>query len=129
MATLFSGGLIFDGNVLLEGHAVLVENGIVSRCAPVSEFAGFDGVLVDTSGNTLLPGLFDCHVHLVFSGSADPFQELKNFRQERSQSRRSKMLRLIYLEGLPLYETVAERTISSLLYEIPVMQEKLSDQQ
>jgi imidazolonepropionase-like amidohydrolase len=33
-------------------------------------------VLVDTTGNTLLPGLFDCHVHLVFSGSADPFQEL-----------------------------------------------------
>ena len=71
MATLFSGGLIFDGNELLEHHAVLVENDTISRCAPTSEFAGFNGVLVDTSGNTLLPGLFDCHVHLVFSGSPD----------------------------------------------------------
>ena len=76
MATLFSGGLIFDGNELLEDHAVLVDDGIISRCAPTSEFVGCDAVLVDTTGNTLLPGLFDCHVHLVFSGSADPFQEL-----------------------------------------------------
>ena len=76
MATLFSGGLIFDGNELFEDHAVLVDDGIISRCAPTSEFVGCDAVLVDTSGNTLLPGLFDCHVHLVFSGSPDPFQEL-----------------------------------------------------
>ena len=76
MATLFSGGLIFDGNELFEDHAVLVDDGIISRCAPTSEFVGCDAVLVDTSGNTLLPGLFDCHVHLVFSESPDPFQEL-----------------------------------------------------
>ena len=76
MATLFSGGHIFDGNELLEDHAVLVENDIISRFAPTSEFVGCDAVLVDTTGNTLLPGLFDCHVHLVFSGSADPSQEL-----------------------------------------------------
>ena len=76
MAALFSGGLIFDGNELLENHAVLVDDGIISKCAPTSEFVGCDAVLVDTTGNTLLPGLFDCHVHLVFSGSADPFQEL-----------------------------------------------------
>ena len=61
---------------MVEDHSVLVEDGIISRFAPTSEFAGFDGVLVDTSGDTLLPGLFDCHVHLVFSGSPDPFQEL-----------------------------------------------------
>ena len=61
---------------MVEDHSVLVEDGIISRFAPTSEFVGFDGVLVDTSGDTLLPGLFDCHVHLVFSGSPDPFQEL-----------------------------------------------------
>ena len=40
MATLFSGGLIFDGNELLVDHAVLVDDGIISRCAPTSEFVG-----------------------------------------------------------------------------------------
>ena len=104
MATLFSGGLIFDGNELLEDHAVLVDDGIISRCAPTSEFVGCDAVLVDTTGNTLLPGLYDCHVHLVFSGSADPFQELiKLSAGGGSRLRRSKMFKLIYLE-FSLYE-------------------------
>ncbi|HJP11484.1 MAG TPA: amidohydrolase family protein [Arenicellales bacterium] len=77
MATLFSGGLIFDGTEsLVSDHAVLVENGIISELAPTSEFSGFDGEQVDFSGGTLMPGLFDCHVHLIFSGSPDPFQEL-----------------------------------------------------
>jgi len=76
MATLFSGGHVFDGNNLLEEHSVLVEDSIISRCASTSEFTGFQGIVVDTTGNTLLPGLFDCHVHLVFSGGPDPFQEL-----------------------------------------------------
>ena len=46
MATLFSGGLIFDGNELVEDHSVLVEDGIISRFAPTSEFVGFDGWLI-----------------------------------------------------------------------------------
>ena len=47
MATLLSGELIFDGNELLEDHAVLIEGDINSRCAPTSEFSGFVGTLVD----------------------------------------------------------------------------------
>ena len=68
----------FDGNELLEDHAVLVEDDIISICAPTSELSGFDGVLVEASGNILLPGLFDYHVHLEFFGSPVPFQELTN---------------------------------------------------
>ncbi len=74
MAMLFSGGLVFgDGGELLEDHGVLVEDGRIKRLAPTAEFNGFAGETVDTSGGTLLPGLFDCHVHLCYDGAPDPF--------------------------------------------------------
>ena len=76
MATLYSGGLVFDGASLLTDHAVLVDGARIERVAPLAEFAGYDGDRVDTAGGTLLPGLFDCHVHLVFAAGPDPFQKL-----------------------------------------------------
>ena len=70
---LFKGGLVFDGaGSRLEGQGVLVEDGRIARIAPVGEFDGFAGEVADTSGGTLLPGLIDCHVHLVYSGYPDP---------------------------------------------------------
>ena len=66
MSLLFSGGRIFDGlGNVLEDHGVLVEKVRITRVAPNSEFKGFIGPRVDTSSGTLLPGLIDCHVHLV----------------------------------------------------------------
>ena len=73
MSTLFSGGRIFDGmGSTLDDHAVLVEDQKIQRIVPQTEFSGFDGEVVDISGGTLLPGLIDCHVHLVYCGEADP---------------------------------------------------------
>jgi len=73
MATLFQGGKVFDGrNSPVEGHGVLVDGGVIERFAPVAEFEGFEGEIVDTSGGTLLPGLMDCHVHLCLGGEGDP---------------------------------------------------------
>ena len=72
MKTLFSSGKVFDGeNAPVEGHGVLIEGGKVLRLAPEDEFAGFEGTRVDTAGGTLLPGLIDCHVHLISDGDAD----------------------------------------------------------
>ena len=73
MVILFKGGLIFDGaGNRLEGQGVLVESASITRVAPQGEFDGFAGETVDTSGATLLPGLIDCHVHLIYSGHPDP---------------------------------------------------------
>ena len=62
MRTVFHGGKVFDGTgtALADGDLV-IENGKVVEIG-----AGLDGDGgVDCTGKALLPGLFDCHVHLT----------------------------------------------------------------
>lgn len=71
---LFHGGLIFDGeNLLPVGWAVLVEGDRIAGLGPLSGFEGYAGPRMDISGQTLLPGLIDCHAHLTLSGELDGF--------------------------------------------------------
>jgi imidazolonepropionase-like amidohydrolase len=62
MRTVFAGARVFDGTGAAIAEAdVLVEDGRVLEVGP-----GLDGdEIVDVSGRTLLPGMFDCHVHLA----------------------------------------------------------------
>ncbi len=73
MTKLYSGGLVFNGEGdMLDGQSVLVESGKVTKVAPTAEFEGFAGEAIDISGGTLMPGLFDCHVHLCLGAEGDP---------------------------------------------------------
>lgn len=62
--TLFTGGAVFDGTGSPAAPAdVVVEGGRV-----VDVGVGLDGdVAVDCTGTTLLPGLVDCHVHVMMN--------------------------------------------------------------
>ena len=77
MTTLYRNGRIFDGERMIDGYAVLVEAGRISRVAPEGEFEGFAGEEVDCSEGTVMPGLIDCHVHLLFRGEPDPMAALE----------------------------------------------------
>ncbi|MEO0394131.1 MAG: amidohydrolase family protein [Pseudomonadota bacterium] len=69
MQTLYSGGLLFDGDGrLLENYGVMVEDDRIVKIAPRPEFTGFAGYVVDTSGGTLLPALIDAAVHVSRDG-------------------------------------------------------------
>ncbi len=62
---LFAGGDVFDGTGADAAPAdVLVEDGLVADVG--SELDADD--VVDCTGKTVLPGLIDCHVHVLFSG-------------------------------------------------------------
>ncbi len=62
--TVFRGGSVFDGSGADPRPAdIVVEDGRI-----VDVGTGLDGdVAVELAGKTILPGLFDCHVHVVFS--------------------------------------------------------------
>ncbi|MEX2322621.1 MAG: amidohydrolase family protein [Acidimicrobiia bacterium] len=71
--TLFTKGRIFDGtgSPIADGD-VVVEDGRI-----VEVGTGLDGDdAVDLGGRALLPGLFDCHVHVVIS-HVDMFRHLQ----------------------------------------------------
>ncbi len=63
MRTVFSGGRVFDGTSAPVTEAdVAIEDGLI-----VEVGVGLDGEQqVDVSGSTLLPGLFDTHVHVMY---------------------------------------------------------------
>jgi imidazolonepropionase-like amidohydrolase len=64
MRTLFAGGQVFDGTGAPAASAdVAIEDGRI-----VEVGTGLDGdEVVDVSGRTLLPGLFDTHVHVMIA--------------------------------------------------------------
>ncbi|GIG58641.1 hydrolase [Longispora fulva] len=63
--TLIHGGVVFDGT----GAAPFPADVVVEGDTIVDVGVGLDGdVAVDATGHTLLPGFFDCHVHVMFSG-------------------------------------------------------------
>lgn len=56
---------------------MLVEEGHIARVAPEAEFQGYAGPRYELGNRTLLPGLIDCHVHLVFGGEPNPHPVLQ----------------------------------------------------
>lgn len=70
---VFTGGLVLDGTGAPAAPAdVAVQDGRV-----VEVGSGLDGdEAVDCTGTTVLPGLFDCHVHVLMSG-VDTLRQLQ----------------------------------------------------
>jgi imidazolonepropionase-like amidohydrolase len=61
--TVFSGGRVFDGSATLVSADIAVEDGRIVDIGP-----GLDGdTAVDLAGRAVLPGLFDCHTHVMVS--------------------------------------------------------------
>jgi imidazolonepropionase-like amidohydrolase len=71
--TVFTGGRVFDGRGTAPAPAdVAVEDGRIVDVGP-----RLDGdVSVDATGRTLLPGLFDCHVHVTL-GHVDHWRHVQ----------------------------------------------------
>ena len=62
--TMFTNGVVFDGT----GTAPVPADVVVAGERIIAIGSGLDGdEAVDLGGGALLPGLFDCHVHVMFS--------------------------------------------------------------
>lgn len=73
MVVAYRADRLIDGisEELRENAAVLVEDGRIVSVCPNRELAG-NTETVDLGNMTLMPGLIDAHVHLVWSASAEP---------------------------------------------------------
>jgi len=69
---LTGGHILTPEGALSAGQAVMVADGRITALGPQEQFADWDGDRIDTMGATLLPGLIDCHVHLVYGGEPNP---------------------------------------------------------
>ena len=75
MRTTYRAARVFDGvsGHVTEDGAVLVEDGRIASVGPAADLpAGAE--ITDLGDATLLPGLIDAHVHLVWSASAEPHE-------------------------------------------------------
>jgi len=70
-----SGNLLFQAHLLIEeGKVAAIYQG---ECPTIES-----GTVIDAQGRYILPGLIDCHVHLVWDGSDDPNEAIMNMDDE-----------------------------------------------
>ncbi|HWL98242.1 MAG TPA: amidohydrolase family protein [Nocardioidaceae bacterium] len=78
MALVLRGGLMWDGVADQSRPADLVVDEVVTGVHdPGQARPGADDLVVELDGAFVLPGLVDAHVHLVWSGGADPVAVLQ----------------------------------------------------
>jgi cytosine/adenosine deaminase-related metal-dependent hydrolase len=57
---IFTGGADF---ALLDGHGLLLEDGLVAKIAPISELPAQGARRIDARGRLVMPGLINAHMH------------------------------------------------------------------
>lgn len=74
MKTLYKNGTIITGaGDVMDPGWVMVENDTIRGVGPMTTpCLETDAHETDLSGRTMMPGMIDCHVHLVMDGSPDP---------------------------------------------------------
>lgn len=80
MQTIIAADRLLDGTGAepVERSGLVIEGGVIQEVGPVGTLHRPSGGArrLDFPGATLLPGLIDCHVHLTFSASHRPLDEL-----------------------------------------------------
>ncbi|MGW1938835.1 amidohydrolase family protein [Streptomyces goshikiensis] len=82
---LITAGRILTGNADLTDGAVLVRDGILAAVGPrpdIEAQTSSGETRQDFPDSTLLPGLIDAHVHLVFDAGADPVATMQEASDE-----------------------------------------------
>ncbi len=86
MRTYYTNCTIITGTgSVIEPGWVSVENDKISNVGEMAEIdRRFIEQAVDLTGMTIMPGMIDCHVHLVMNGSPDPVAPLLNMNDSNA---------------------------------------------
>lgn len=84
MRTVFVNINLIDGesDSLVENAYVIVEKDTIVETGQGVVKLEMNDVLIDVNHQYMLPGLIDCHVHLMWDGSVDPQTKINNMTQE-----------------------------------------------
>jgi len=74
---IVKAGTLVDGTGAppRRGAQITIRDGRIVEVGPIGD-APSDAQVIDASSQTVVPGLIDCHVNLVFSGDADPLADV-----------------------------------------------------
>ncbi len=78
MHTIIKNGKVFTGlNDKLEDLSIVIEGKKIKEVSNEIDYDNYpDAKVIDAKGQTVLPGLIDCHVHISSEGNADFFKTL-----------------------------------------------------
>lgn len=98
--TLFTDVRVFDGqgDELSAPTNVLVRGNTIAAIGPAVEAAQADATVIDGNGRTLMPGLIDVHVHMMFNSLApaqmlDPSMSVERIGQLSAAQAQAMLLR------------------------------------
>ena len=73
MKTMFTNARVIDGKGKSWTGYVAVDGNKIARMGSDEPKPGADGFdVIDATGHAIMPGFFDCHVHLRSDGAANP---------------------------------------------------------
>ncbi len=85
--TAVKAGRLIDPKAgsVVPGAVILIEGGRIKAVGPALAIPP-DAKIIDLSGLTVLPGLIDCHTHLVgdYANDSDPLTELRSSSAQRA---------------------------------------------
>ncbi|MGI8551300.1 MAG: amidohydrolase family protein [Dehalococcoidia bacterium] len=117
MAIILIADQIIDGlaHSALESSAILVEGDTIARVTQASDPSLPDGVeRIVLRGTTLMPGLIDCHVHLIFDAGEDPVRSLNEESDDHALLRMAVEARAMLQAGITTARDLGDRTFLSL---------------
>ncbi len=117
MHYLLTAEAMFDGRGanLVERPAILVEGASIARVTVEGDPSLPPNVeTIDLPGHTLMPGLIDGHVHLVFDGGPDPVASLRTETDEHALLRMAIHAGSMLDAGITTARDLGDRTFLSL---------------
>jgi imidazolonepropionase-like amidohydrolase len=107
---------LFDGtsDTLMADPLVLIEDGVVVSVTPGRDAVPEGVELVDLPGATLMPGLVDTHVHLVFDSSLAPVDNLSARNDDEVVAAAREAARTALLGGVTTMRDLGDRDYLTL---------------
>jgi len=109
-AWLLRPGCLFTPDEgFVEGHAVVVNGSLIESVRPPGR-QQWDGPVLEAPEATLLPGLFDSHVHLTFSADGEVVANLRSEDHDQQVARAMANAREALLRGVVTLADCGGRT-------------------